>query len=423
MAAKKVEESMSMLDSFKEFNKEKKIDPATLTSVLEESFRNVLAKIYGSDDHFTVIVNPDKGDCEIYRNRTVVEDGKVEDDNTQICLSDARKIESDYEVGEEVTEPVRFADFGRRAILNLRQTLASKILELEHDKLYSQYKDRVGEIVSGEVYQVWKREILVVDDKNNELTLPKSEQIPSDNYHKGDAIRAVVERVTNDNNNPKIIISRTSPAFLKALLEQEVPEIADGQIAIRKVVRIPGERAKVAVESFNDRIDPVGACVGVRGSRVHGIVHELNNESIDVVTWTTNPVLYIQRALNPAKVSYINIDEANKKGDAYLKPEEVSLAIGRRGANIKLASMLTEYTIDVYRDVPNDDSQNDEDVYLDEFRDVIDGWVIDAIKGIGLDTAKQVLDAPREMLVEKADLEEETVDYVLKVLRQEFEKG
>ncbi len=423
MAAKKVEESMSMLDSFKEFNKEKKIDPATLTSVLEESFRNVLAKIYGSDDHFTVIVNPDKGDCEIYRNRTVVEDGKVEDDNTQICLSDARKIESDYEVGEEVTEPVRFADFGRRAILNLRQTLASKILELEHDKLYSQYKDRVGEIVSGEVYQVWKREILVVDDKNNELTLPKSEQIPSDNYHKGDAIRAVVERVTNDNNNPKIIISRISPAFLKALLEQEVPEIADGQIAIRKVVRIPGERAKVAVESFNDRIDPVGACVGVRGSRVHGIVHELNNESIDVVTWTTNPVLYIQRALNPAKVSYINIDEANKKADAYLKPEEVSLAIGRRGANIKLASMLTEYTIDVYRDVPNDDSQNDEDVYLDEFRDVIDGWVIDAIKGIGLDTAKQVLDAPREMLVEKADLEEETVDYVLKVLRQEFEKG
>ncbi|MCI7653064.1 MAG: transcription termination factor NusA [Bacteroidales bacterium] len=423
MAAKKVEESMSMLDSFKEFNKEKKIDPATLTSVLEESFRNVLAKIYGSDDHFTVIVNPDKGDCEIYRNRTVVEDGKVEDDNTQICLSDARKIESDYEVGEEVTEPVRFADFGRRAILNLRQTLASKILELEHDKLYSQYKDRVGEIVSGEVYQVWKREILVVDDKNNELTLPKSEQIPSDNYHKGDAIRAVVERVTNDNNNPKIIISRTSPAFLKALLEQEVPEIADGQIAIRKVVRIPGERAKVVVESFNDRIDPVGACVGVRGSRVHGIVHELNNESIDVVTWTTNPVLYIQRALNPAKVSYINIDEANKKADAYLKPEEVSLAIGRRGANIKLASMLTEYTIDVYRDVPNDDSQNDEDVYLDEFRDVIDGWVIDAIKGIGLDTAKQVLDAPREMLVEKADLEEETVDYVLKVLRQEFEKG
>ena len=423
MAAKKVEESMSMLDSFKEFNKEKKIDPATLTSVLEESFRNVLAKIYGSDDHFTVIVNPDKGDCEIYRNRTVVEDGKVEDDNTQICLSDARKIESDYEVGEEVTEPVRFADFGRRAILNLRQTLASKILELEHDKLYSQYKDRVGEIVSGEVYQVWKREILVVDDKNNELTLPKSEQIPSDNYHKGDAIRAVVERVTNDNNNPKIIISRTSPAFLKALLEQEVPEIADGQIAIRKVVRIPGERAKVAVESFNDRIDPVGACVGARGSRVHGIVHELNNESIDVVTLTTNPVHYIQRALNPAKVSYINIDEANKKADAYLKPEEVSLAIGRRGANIKLASMLTEYTIDVYRDVPNDDSQNDEDVYLDEFRDVIDGWVIDAIKGIGLDTAKQVLDAPREMLVEKADLEEETVDYVLKVLRQEFEKG
>ncbi|MFW5480695.1 MAG: transcription termination factor NusA [Prevotella sp.] len=423
MAAKKVEESMSMLDSFKEFNKEKKIDQATLTSVLEESFRNVLAKIYGSDDHFTVIVNPDKGDCEIYRNRTVVEDGNVEDDNTQISLTDARKIEPDYEVGEEVTEPVKFSDFGRRAILNLRQTLASKILELEHDALYNEYKDRVGEIISGEVYQVWKREILVVDDKNNELTLPKSEQIPTDNYHKGDAIRAVVERVTNDNNNPKIIISRTSPAFLKALLEQEVPEIADGQIVIHKVVRIPGERAKVAVESFNDRIDPVGACVGVRGSRVHGIVHELNNESIDVVTWTTNPVLFIQRALNPAKVSYINLDEANKKADAYLKPEEVSLAIGRRGANIKLASMLTDYTIDVYRDVPQDQANEVDDVYLDEFRDVIDGWVIDAIKGIGLDTARQVLDAPRDMLVEKADLEEETVDYVLKVLRQEFEKS
>lgn len=423
MAAKKVEESMSMLDSFKEFNKEKKIDQATLTSVLEESFRNVLAKIYGSDDHFTVIVNPDKGDCEIYRNRTVVEDGNVEDDNTQISLTDARKIEPDYEVGEEVTEPVKFSDFGRRAILNLRQTLASKILELEHDALFNEYKDRVGEIISGEVYQVWKREILVVDDKNNELTLPKSEQIPTDNYHKGDAIRAVVERVTNDNNNPKIIISRTSPAFLKALLEQEVPEIADGQIVIHKVVRIPGERAKVAVESFNDRIDPVGACVGVRGSRVHGIVHELNNESIDVVTWTTNPVLFIQRALNPAKVSYINLDEANKKADAYLKPEEVSLAIGRRGANIKLASMLTDYTIDVYRDVPQDQANEVDDVYLDEFRDVIDGWVIDAIKGIGLDTARQVLDAPRDMLVEKADLEEETVDYVLKVLRQEFEKS
>ena len=423
MAAKKVEESMSMLDSFKEFNKEKKIDQATLTSVLEESFRNVLAKIYGSDDHFTVIVNPDKGDCEIYRNRTVVEDGNVEDDNTQISLTDARKIEPDYEVGEEVTEPVKFSDFGRRAILNLRQTLASKILELEHDALYNEYKDRVGEIISGEVYQVWKREVLVVDDKNNELTLPKSEQIPTDNYHKGDAIRAVVERVTNDNNNPKIIISRTSPAFLKALLEQEVPEIADGQIVIHKVVRIPGERAKVAVESFNDRIDPVGACVGVRGSRVHGIVHELNNESIDVVTWTTNPVLFIQRALNPAKVSYINLDEANKKADAYLKPEEVSLAIGRRGANIKLASMLTDYTIDVYRDVPQDQANEVDDVYLDEFRDVIDGWVIDAIKGIGLDTARQVLDAPRDMLVEKADLEEETVDYVLKVLRQEFEKS
>ncbi|MFW5595777.1 MAG: transcription termination factor NusA [Prevotella sp.] len=422
-ALKKEEETVSMFESFKEFKETKNIDRTTLMSVLEESFRNVIAKIFGSDENFDVIVNPDKGDFEIYRNRTVVADGVEHDDNKEITLTEARKIQADYEVGEDVSEKVDFSKFGRRAILNLRQTLASKILELEHDALYNEYKDRVGEIISGEVYQVWKREILVVDDKNNELTLPKSEQIPTDNYHKGDAIRAVVERVTNDNNNPKIIISRTSPAFLKALLEQEVPEIADGQIVIHKVVRIPGERAKVAVESFNDRIDPVGACVGVRGSRVHGIVHELNNESIDVVTWTTNPVLFIQRALNPAKVSYINLDEANKKADAYLKPEEVSLAIGRRGANIKLASMLTDYTIDVYRDVPQDQANEVDDVYLDEFRDVIDGWVIDAIKGIGLDTARQVLDAPRDMLVEKADLEEETVDYVLKVLRQEFEKS
>lgn len=421
MAAKKFDEALSMLDSFKEFKDKKKIDQTTLTSVLEESFRNVLAKIYGSDDHFTVIVNPSKGDCEIYRNRTVVEDGEVEDDNSQISLTDAKKIEADYEVGEEVTEQVRFSDFGRRAILNLRQTLASKILELEHDSLYNEYKDRVGEVISGEVYQAWKKEVLVIDDKNNELILPKSEMIPTDNFRKGDPIRAVVERVSNENNNPKIIISRTSPAFLKALLEQEVPEIADGQIVIHKVVRIPGERAKVAVESYNERIDPVGACVGVRGNRVHGIVHELNGESIDVVPFATNPILYIQRALNPAKVNYIELDEVNRRADAYLKPEEVSLAIGKRGANIKLAIMLTDYTIDVYRDIPEEE-QEEEDVYLDEFRDVIDGWVVDAIKNLGLDTAKKVLEAPREMLVERADLEEETVDYVLGVLRSEFER-
>ena len=416
-------EETSMVETFKEFNDDKHIDKTTMISVLEESFRNVLAKMFGSDENFVVIMNPDKGDCEIYQNLEVVADGEVENPSMQIGLTEARAIDAECQIGEEVTKEIVFEKFGRRAILTLRQTLASKILDLQKDAIYNKFKAMEGEIVTGDIYQVWKREVLVLDEDHNELILPKDEQIPSDRYRKGESLRAVIKEVQNINNNPKVIISRTSPAFLKALLEQEVPEIADGQIAIRKVVRIPGERAKVAVESFNDRIDPVGACVGVRGSRVHGIVHELNNESIDVVTWTTNPVLYIQRALNPAKVSYINIDEANKKADAYLKPEEVSLAIGRRGANIKLASMLTEYTIDVYRDVPNDDSQNDEDVYLDEFRDVIDGWVIDAIKGIGLDTAKQVLDAPREMLVEKADLEEETVDYVLKVLRQEFEKG
>jgi len=421
MAAKKIDENqVSMIDTFREFKETKNIDRTTLVSVLEESFRNVLAKLFGSDENFDVIVNPDKGDFEIYRNRMVVPDGEVEDENKQIALKEAQKIEPDYEVGEEVSEQGNFAKFGRRAILNLRQTLASKVLELEHDTLYNKYKDRVGQIVSGEVYQVWKREVLIVDDENNELILPKSEQIPADIYRKGETIRAVILRVDNENNNPKIILSRTNSMFLERLLEAEVPEIGDGLIAIRKIARMPGERAKVAVESFDDRIDPVGACVGVKGSRVYGIVRELCNENIDVVNYTSNIKLFIQRALSPAHVSSINIDEENHKAEVYLQPEEVSLAIGRGGMNIKLASMLTEFTIDVFREVP--EGEADEDIYLDEFSDEIDQWVIDAIKSIGLDTAKAVLNAPREMLVEKADLEEETVDHVLNVLRAEFEQ-
>lgn len=420
MAVKKSgEDTVSMVDTFKEFKDTKNIDRTTLMSVLEESFRNVIAKIFGSDENFDVIVNPDKGDFEIYRNRIVVADGEVKDENKEISLTEALKIEPDYEVGEEVSEKVDFSKFGRRAILNLRQTLASKILELEHDSLYNKYKDRVGQVISAEVYQVWKREVLLVDDENNELILPKSEQIPHDVYRKGETVRAVVKEVNNDNNNPKIILSRTSNMFLERLLEAEVPEIADGLIMIRRIARMPGERAKIAVESYDDRIDPVGACVGVKGSRVHGIVRELCNENIDVVNYTANIKLFIQRALSPAKISSINVDEENKKAEVYLRPEEVSLAIGRGGMNIKLASMLTEYTIDVFREL--DESEVDEDIYLDEFSDEIDQWIIDAIKGIGLDTAKAVLNAPRDMLVEKADLEEETVDNVLKVLRAEFE--
>lgn len=388
--------------------------------MLEESLRNVLAKQFGSDENFDVIVNPDKGDLEIHRNRIVVADGEVQDENKEISLTQAQKIEPDYEVGEEVSEEVRFEKFGRRAILNLRQTLASKILELEHDSLYNKYKDRVGQVISAEVYQMWKREVLLIDDEGNELHLPKSEQIPNDNYRKGETIRAIIKEVQNENNNPRIILSRTSPVFLERLLEAEVPEINDGLITIRRVARMPGERAKVAVESYDDRIDPVGACVGVKGSRVHGIVRELCNENIDVINYTSNTKLFIQRALSPAKVNSINIDEENHKAEVYLQPEEVSLAIGRGGLNIKLASMLTGYTIDVFREVADSDAEDD--IYLDEFSDEIDQWVIDAIKGIGLDTARQVLNAPREMLVEKADLEEETVDNVLKVLRAEFEQ-
>ena len=421
MAARKVEEERpNMIETFKEFKDTKSIDRTTLVSVLEESFRNVLAKIFGSDENFDVIVNPDKGDFEIYRNRVVVADGEVQDENKEIALKEARKIEQDYEVGEDVSEKVDFNKFGRRAILNLRQTLASKILELEHDSLYNKYKDRVGQIISGEVYKTWKREVLLVDDENNELILPKGEQIPRDQYRKGETVRAVILRVDNENNNPKIILSRTAPEFLERLLEAEVPEINDGLIAIRKIARMPGERAKIAVESFDERIDPVGACVGVRGSRVHGIVRELCNENLDVINWTANTKLFIQRALSPAKVSSLTVDEENKKAEVYLQPEEVSLAIGRGGMNIKLASMLTGYTIDVFREL--DEQNAEEDIYLDEFSDEIDQWVIDAIKGIGLDTARQVLNAPREMLIEKADLEEETVDNVLNILKAEFEQ-
>ena len=420
MAKKEQELTASMIDTFREFKETKNIDRTTLVSVLEESFRNVLAKIFGSDENFDVIVNPDKGDFEIYRNRVVVADGEVEDENKEITLTEARKIEPDYEVGEDVSEKVDFNKFGRRAILTLRQTLASKILELEHDSLYNKYKDRVGTVIAGEVYQVWKREVLIVDDENNELILPKSEQVPGDSYRKGETVRAVILRVDNANSNPRIILSRTAPIFMQRLIEAEVPEIAEGLIAIRRIARLPGERAKIAVESFDERIDPVGACVGVKGSRVHGIVRELNNENLDVVNYTDNAKLFIQRALAPAAITSVNIDDENKKAEVFLKPDQVSKAIGRGGMNIKLASMLTEYTIDVFREV--DDNEADEDIYLDEFSDEIDQWVIDAIKGIGLDTAKQVLNAPRNLLIEKADLEEETVDNVLKVLRTEFEQ-
>ena len=419
MATKKEMVGPSMFETFQEFKETKNIDRTTLVSVLEESFRNVLAKMFGSDENFDVIVNPDKGDFEIHRNRVVVADGDVQDENKEISLTDAQKIEPDYEVGEEVSEAVDFTKFGRRAILNLRQTLASKILELDHDALYQQYKDKVGTIVSGEVYQMWKREVLLMDDEGNELHLLKSEQIPADTYHKGETVRAVVKEVNNENNNPRIMLSRTSPDFLKRLLEAEVPEIADGLIAIRRVARMPGERAKVAVESFDDRIDPVGACVGVKGSRVHGIVRELGGENIDVINYTSNVQLFIQRALSPAKVTSITLDEANHKAEVYLQPEEVSLAIGKGGMNIKLASMLTEHTIDVFRVV--NEGETDEDIYLDEFADEVDQWVIDAIKALGYDTAKEVLNAPRELLIEKADLEEETVDHLLEVLRAEFE--
>ncbi len=414
----KKEETISLIDTFSEFKELKNIDRTTMVSVLEESFRNVLAKMFETDENFDVIINPDKGDFEIWKNREVVEDGQVTNPHLQIALSDARKTVEDIEVGEDMTEEVFFEKFGRRAILNLRQTLASKILELQKDSIYNKYKDMIGQIVSAEVYQIWKKEMLLIDDEGNELLLPKTEQIPTDFYRKGDTVRAVVARVDNKNNNPKIILSRISPLFLQRLFELEVPEIAEGIIRIMRIARIPGERAKIAVETSDDRIDPVGACVGVKGARIHGIVRELRNENIDVINFTNNTPLFIQRSLSPANVSSIRVNEENKTADVFLKPEEVSLAIGKGGMNIKLACMLTDYVIDVYRDI---DEAQEEDIYLDEFSDEIDSWVIDALKSFGCATAKSVLTTPREILIEKADLEENTVDDVINILRAEFE--
>lgn len=420
MAKKVIEEPVqTLLESFTEFNETKHIDKTTLLGVLEESFRSVIAKLFGSDENYTVVVNPEKGDLEISRSREVVADGEVEDSNRQIPLSEAQLIEADFEIGEDVTEQVNFESFGRRAILTLRQTLASKILELEHETLYNKYKDREGELISAEVYQVWKSEALLVDAAKNDLLLPKAHQIPRDFYRKGENVRAVIERVDNTNGNPKIYVSRTSPTFLRRLLEEEIPEIADGIIRVVDIARIPGERAKISVETSDEHIDPVGACVGVKGSRIHGIVRELHNENIDVIPFSANTELYIQRALNPAQIVDIKLDPETKKADVYLKPDQVSLAIGKGGQNIKLASMLTGYTIDVFREL--EEGKESEDIYLDEFNDEIDQWVIDAVKGLGLTTAKDVLNAPRDMIVTRADLEEETVDDLLSVLRAEFE--
>ena len=415
----KKEETISMIDTLAEFKELKNIDKDTMISVLEDSFRNVIAKMFGTDENYDVIINPEKGDFEIWRNRTVVADDELEDENLQLTLTEARKIDADCEAGEEVTDEVHFADFGRRAILNLRQTLASKILELQKDSLFAKYKDKIGNIIAADVYQVWKKEILLLDDEGNELLLPKTEQIPTDFYRKGETVRAIVQRVDNYNNNPKIILSRTDKLFLQRLFELEVPEINDGLITIKAIARIPGERAKVAVESYDDRIDPVGACVGMKGSRIHGIVRELRNENIDVINYTSNISLFIQRALSPAKISSIRVNEEEHKAEVYLRPEEVSLAIGKGGLNIKLACMLTEYAIDVFRDVEGAD---EEDIYLDEFSDEIDSWVIEALKNIGCYTAKSVLAMNREEIVERADLEEQTVDEVLASLSAEFEE-
>ncbi len=414
----KNKEQVNLIETFSEFKDLKSINRSTLISILEESFRSVLSKMYGTDENFDVIINPETGDCEILRTRTVVEDGELADDNREVSLTEAKKIDEDYEVGEDVVDQIDFLSFGRRAVLNLRQTLASKILELQKNALYERYADVVGQIVTGEVYQVWKKEVLLLDEDENEMLIPKNEQIPSDFYRKGESVRAVVSRVDNQNNNPKIYLSRTSPVFLERLFEIEVPEIHDGLITIKKIARIPGERAKVAVESFDDRIDPVGACVGMKGSRIHGIVRELRNENIDVINYTSNTSLYIARALSPAKVQTIELDEENKKANVYLRPEDISLAIGKNGNNIKLASMLTGYTIDVFR---NDVEIDDEDIYLDEFNDEIDEWVIETLKGIGCDTAKNVLNMNREELIQRSDLEEETVDEVLAILRAEFD--
>ena len=415
----KKEETPNLVACFAEFKELKNIDKITMINVLEESFRNVLAKMFGTDVNLDVILNPDKGDVQIFQNLEVVEDGTVTDPNLQIGLTDAKADQDpDAEIGDEHTREIFFADFGRRAILNLRQTLQSKILDLQKEAIYDKFKELEGELVTGEVYQTWARETLLLDDDKNELLLPKSESIPGDFFRKGETVRAVVANVDNKNNNPKITVSRTNENFLRRLFELEVPEIHDGLISIRAVARIPGERAKIAVESYDERIDPVGACVGVKGSRIHGIVRELRNENIDVINYTSNPSLFIQRALSPARVSTIRIDEEEKKAEVFLRPEEVSLAIGKQGLNIKLASMLTGYVIDVYRE---SDEVKEEDIYLDEFKDEIDPWVIETLKNMGLVTAKNVLAMPRQEIIDKADLEESTVDQLLQVLRAEFE--
>ncbi len=411
-------DNINLVESFSEFKEFKNIDRSTMMLILEDIFKNMLIKKYGSADNFDIIVNIDKGDLEVWRNRVVVEDGKVEDPNAEIEYSEAIKIEPDFEIGEEVSEPVKMEFFGRREILSIRQNLASKILELEKDSIYKKYQEKIGDIVTAEVYQVWKKEILALDDEGIELILPKTEQIPSDFFRKGDAVRAVVASVEIHNNNPLIIISRTSPVFLERLFEQEVPEVYDGLITIKKIVRAPGERAKVSVESYDDRIDPVGACVGMKGSRIHGIVRELRNENIDVINYTSNPSLYISRSLSPAKIISIKIDEKNNKADVYLKPDQVSLAIGKGGYNIKLAGSLTGYEIDVYRDTDVDS----EDVVLEEFSDEIESWIIKELQSIGCDTAKSVLTHSVEDLVKRTDLEQETIEDVMRILKAEFEE-
>ncbi len=410
-------ENLNLIETFSEFKELKNIDRATMMNVLEDIFRGMLKKMFNTDENFDIIINIDKGDFEIWRNREVVEDDEVEDENLQIPISQALKIDEDYEIGEEVTDEVKLADFGRRAILALRQSLTSRILELEKNSVYIKYKDRVGDIITGEVYQVWKKEILIIDDEGNELILPKAEQIPSDFFRKGDTVRAAVIKVDMKNNNPLIVISRTSPVFLERLFELEVPEIFDGLITIKKIVRSPGERAKVAVESYDERVDPVGACVGMKGSRIHGIVRELKNENIDVINYTNNIQLYITRALSPAKISNIKIIEEDKRASVFLKPEQVSLAIGKGGLNIKLASQLTGYEIDVYRETEGDE----EDVRLEEFSDEIEGWVLDQLKAIGCDTAKSVLELSFDDLVKRTDLEEETIAEVISIFKAEFE--
>ena len=409
---------LNLIDSFKEFKEFKNIDREVMMGILEDVFRAMIVKNFGDDENFDIIINPDKGDLEIWRNREIVPDGEVEDENSQIALSEALKIEDDFEVGEEVSEEIKLENFGRRNVLALRQNLAGRVMDLEKDALYEKYRERVGEVVNAEVYQIWKRELMVLDDEGNELILPKNEMIGRDFFKKGDSVRAVVLRVEMQNNNPRIILSRTAPIFLERLFELEVPEILDGLITIKNVVREPGERAKVAVESYDDRIDPVGACVGMKGSRIHGIVRELRNENIDVINFTNNRQLYIQRALSPAKVSSINLDEEEKRADVYLPSDQVSLAIGKGGHNIKLAGRLVGYDIDVYRETAEDEEV---DVDLDEFTDEIDEWIIDELKGIGLDTAKSVLEMENDDLVRRTELEEETIQEIKKIFAAEFE--